>query len=61
MVQTGDADPGGAVHGYVASGTTTERKIPLEIAMKVIYNIVCDTKMNILKIKNIVVHRATRT
>ena len=34
MVQTGDADPDGKVHGYVPKGQSAERKIPLEIAVK---------------------------
>ena len=34
VVQTGDADPEGTVHGYVPSGATEERIIPLEIAIK---------------------------
>lgn len=35
VVQTGDADPAGTVHGYVPSGSQEERKIPLEISLKV--------------------------
>mmetsp|Transcript_26887 Transcript_26887/g.29313 ORF Transcript_26887/g.29313 Transcript_26887/m.29313 type:complete len:435 (+) Transcript_26887:85-1389(+) len=34
VVQTGDADPAGKVHGYVPPGAKEERKIPLEIALK---------------------------
>lgn len=34
MVQTGDADPDGKVHGYVPKGKSSERKVPLEIAVK---------------------------
>ena len=34
VVQTGDADPDGAVHGYVPPGSSTERTIPVEIALK---------------------------
>eukprot|EP01038_Epipyxis_sp_PR26KG_P006442 gene6442-8863_t len=34
VVQTGDADPAGEVHGYVPKGSTEERKIPLEISIK---------------------------
>ena len=35
VVQTGDADPAGTVHGYVPPGSAEERKIPLEISLKV--------------------------
>jgi len=34
VVQTGDADPAGSVHGYVAPGTKVERTIPLELSFK---------------------------
>ena len=34
VVQTGDADPEGTVHGYIPPGSTTERTIPVEIALK---------------------------
>jgi len=34
VVQTGDADPDGTIHGYVPKGSSEERKIPLEIAIK---------------------------
>lgn len=34
VVQTGDADPEGTVHGYVPKGSTNERKIPLELSLK---------------------------
>lgn len=34
VVQTGDADPTGSVHGFVPPGSETERKIPLEISLK---------------------------
>lgn len=34
VVQTGDADPAGSVHGFVPPGATDERKVPLEIALK---------------------------
>eukprot|EP01041_Mallomonas_annulata_P000581 gene581-1123_t len=34
VVQTGDADPQGTVHGYIPPGSSTERTIPLEIAFK---------------------------
>ena len=36
VVQTGDADPSGKVHGYVPAGANAERTIPLEISLKVI-------------------------
>lgn len=39
VVQTGDADPAGTVHGYVPPGSADERKIPLEISLKVIYTL----------------------
>ena len=35
VVQMGDADPAGTVHGYVPPGSSEERKIPLEISLKV--------------------------
>jgi hypothetical protein len=35
VVQAGDADPAGTVHGYVPPGASEERKIPLEISLKV--------------------------
>ena len=35
VVQMGDADPAGTVHGYVPPGSKEERKIPLEISLKV--------------------------
>jgi peptidylprolyl isomerase len=35
VVQMGDANPDGEVHGYVPSGATEERKVPLEISLKV--------------------------
>lgn len=31
----GDLDPAGEVHGYVPPGSKTERKLPLEISLKV--------------------------
>lgn len=34
VVQTGDNDPEGTVHGFVPPGQTEERKVPLEIAIK---------------------------
>ena len=34
VVQTGDANPEGDVHGYIPSGKSEERKVPLEIALK---------------------------
>jgi cyclophilin family peptidyl-prolyl cis-trans isomerase len=34
VVQTGDADPEGTVHGYVPQGSSAERTIPVEIALK---------------------------
>lgn len=34
VIQTGDADPEGTVHGYVPSGASEERKIPLELSFK---------------------------
>lgn len=34
VVQTGDSDPAGPVHGYVPSGSTEERTIPLELSFK---------------------------
>ncbi len=34
VVQTGDNDPNGEVHGYIPSGETTERTIPLEVSLK---------------------------
>lgn len=34
VVQTGDADPEGTVHGYVPPGSSTERIVPVEIALK---------------------------
>jgi len=34
VVQTGDADPEGTVHGYIPPGSSTERTIPVEIALK---------------------------
>lgn len=33
VVQTGDANPDGDIHGYVPSGKTEERKVPLEISL----------------------------
>ena len=35
VVQTGDSDPEGQVHGFKPSGASQERIIPLEIAIKV--------------------------
>ena len=37
-MQTGDLDPAGTVHGYVPPGASEERKIPLEISLKVTYH-----------------------
>jgi hypothetical protein len=34
VVQMGDNDPDGAVHGYIPSGATEERKVPLEVSLK---------------------------
>jgi cyclophilin family peptidyl-prolyl cis-trans isomerase len=34
VVQMGDNDPSGTVHGYVPSGSSSERKIPLEVSLK---------------------------
>lgn len=34
VVQAGDADPNGEVHGYIPPGSKTERKIPLEISLR---------------------------
>jgi len=34
VVQAGDKDPEGTVHGYVPAGKTEERKVPLEIFVK---------------------------
>lgn len=34
VVQMGDADPAGEVHGYVPAGSSTERKVPLEVSLK---------------------------
>lgn len=34
VVQTGDNDPEGTVHGYIPPGASEERKVPLEIALK---------------------------
>jgi len=34
VVQTGDNNPDGDVHGYIPPGFTEERKIPLEIALR---------------------------
>jgi cyclophilin family peptidyl-prolyl cis-trans isomerase len=34
VVQMGDNDPEGTVHGYVPAGSSEERKVPLEIAIK---------------------------
>lgn len=34
MVQTGDANPEGEVHGYVPAGSSSERTIPLEISLQ---------------------------
>ncbi len=34
VIQMGDNDPEGKVHGYVPEGATEERKLPLEIAVK---------------------------
>ena len=34
VVQMGDNDPEGTVHGYVPDGASEERKVPLEIAVK---------------------------
>lgn len=34
VIQTGDADPEGTVHGYVPAGSDKERTIPLEISLK---------------------------
>mmetsp|Transcript_29103 Transcript_29103/g.48914 ORF Transcript_29103/g.48914 Transcript_29103/m.48914 type:complete len:426 (+) Transcript_29103:64-1341(+) len=34
VVQTGDADPDGTVHGYVPKGASKERTVPLEISLK---------------------------
>lgn len=33
VVQTGDANPEGAVHGYIPPGQAQERKVPLEISL----------------------------
>ena len=35
VVQLGDADPTGEVHGYVPPGAKKERKVPLELSFKV--------------------------
>jgi hypothetical protein len=35
VVQMGDADPAGTVHGYVPPGEKEERKVPLELSFKV--------------------------
>lgn len=35
VVQMGDANPAGEVHGYVPPGQSEERKIPLELSFKV--------------------------
>ena len=34
VVQMGDNDPEGTVHGYVPAGSSEERKVPLEVAIK---------------------------
>mgnify|MGYP001810435010 CR=1 FL=1 len=34
MVQTGDSNPDGPVHGYVPSGAKSERTIPLEVSLR---------------------------
>jgi len=34
VVQTGDNDPDGNIHGYIPPGASEERKVPLEIALK---------------------------
>lgn len=34
VVQMGDNDPEGTVHGYVPAGSSEERKVPLEVAVK---------------------------
>ena len=34
VVQMGDNDPAGEVHGYKPAGASEERKIPLEISLK---------------------------
>lgn len=34
VVQLGDADPSGEVHGYVPPGAKEERKVPLELSFK---------------------------
>lgn len=34
VVQMGDNDPEGTVHGYVPTGSSEERKVPLEVAVK---------------------------
>ena len=34
VIQMGDNDPEGQVHGYIPEGATEERKVPLEIAIK---------------------------
>lgn len=35
MIQTGDFNPDGPIHGFVPKGEKEERKVPLEIAVKV--------------------------
>ena len=35
VVQMGDNDPSGTVHGYIPDGATEERKVPLEISLRV--------------------------
>ena len=35
VVQMGDNDPNGEVHGYVPPGAKEERKVPLELSFKV--------------------------
>ena len=36
VVQLGDNDPNGEVHGYIPPGATEERKVPLELSFKVV-------------------------
>jgi hypothetical protein len=35
VIQTGDFNPDGSVHGFVPKGEKEERKVPLEISVKV--------------------------